>query len=363
MSAIRKIALILISLCFLYPFSTLLAAEEEPDSLTSSLSLFPIILYDSDIGFGLGGKGVLKNHFKRKESFDLILFGSSKGEQWYVFTFSIPDFEIRQGTVYSIAFDLRLEFDKHLKSNFFSIGNDSEDNDWQFPLETSKLELTLGRAFTRQVIFETGFFFNYASVYDYEDVNTVLTSDVPGAGENLTLYMTARIRWDTRESQIHPHRGWKVNFNFDLAAKSFGSAFDFQRYRLDINKCQELSAKGHIMAARLWMQHIEGTAPYYEQSVIGGAWTGRGFKADRFIDKAFMLASLEYRFLLYNEWGGVLFTDAGRVSPSIMRMSLNDWKIDWGLGLRYYLDNFLVRFDTGVSNEGMRIFFNFGHVF
>jgi len=44
-------------------------------------------------------------------------------------------------------------------------------------------------------------------------------------------------------------------------------------------------------------------------------------------------------------------------------MSFHNWKTNWGGGIRYYLENFLVRLDIGVSNEGTRLFINFGHVF
>ena len=343
-------------------FKTDTTGQQMPSRKTSS-SVFPILMYDSDIGFGFGGKGVIKDQLKQGESFDLTIFGSTKGEQWYVFAFSIPDFEIRQGTAYPKALDLKLEFDKFLKSNFFGFGNNSPDNDWQFPREMTKLELTLGRAFTERIIGEIGLLFNHTSVYSYEGVNSILTSEVPGASEHLTTYFVAKLRRDTRDSQIHPHRGWKIGFNFDIASKSLGGDFSFQRYRLEVNKYQKLFTSAHVLAMRLWIQHVDGTAPYYEQSIIGGSWTTRGFKADRFIDRALTISSVEYRFPIYRKIGGVLFVDAGRVYPSIKKINLHGWKTDWGGGLRYYLANFVVRFDVGVSREGTRVFLNFGQVF
>jgi outer membrane protein insertion porin family len=336
--------------------------KEQP-ARKRSISVFPILMYDSDIGFGFGGKGIVKNNFQKNESFDLILFGSTKGEQWYVFTFSIPDFEIRQNTRYPLAFDLRLEYDKFLKSNFFGIGNDSEDNEWQFPKEFTKLELTLGRAFSEQIIAEIGLFYDFTSVYGYEDVNPMLSEDVPGTGENLTSYLTARWRWDTRDSQINPHKGWRLGFNSDFASRTFGGDYAFNRYRLEIGRYQRLFSYSHILAVRFWLQHVQGTTPYYEQSIIGGSGTARGLKADRFIDLAFTLVSIEYRFPLYKKLGGVLFTDTGRVYPHIRHLNFRNWKPSVGAGLRYYLENFVVRFDIGNSLEGTRIFFNFGQVF
>ena len=69
----------------LYGFSVAQTETSEQQILTRkrSVSFFPFIMYDSDIGFGAGGKGIVKNQFKKNESFDLILFGSTKGEQWY----------------------------------------------------------------------------------------------------------------------------------------------------------------------------------------------------------------------------------------------------------------------------------------
>jgi outer membrane protein assembly factor BamA len=337
--------------------------DQQTTSKRRSTSVFPILMYDSDIGFGFGGKGIVKNQFQSNESFDLILFGSTKGEQWYVFTFSIPDFEIRQGTCYPLAFDVKVEYDKYLKSNFFGFGNNSRDNDRQFPKEFTKIELDLGHAFTKRFIGEIGLFYDHTSVYDYQGMNSVMSADVPGTGENLTSYLTVRLRWDTRDSQIHPHKGWKLSFNSDMASRYSGGDYRFQRYRLEASKYQRLFTPDHILALRLWTQDVEGAAPYYEQSIIGGGWTARGYKADRFIDRAFTLVSTEYRFPLYKRLGGVLFIDTGRVYSSIKKAQLHDWKYNWGWGLRYYVTNFVTRVDIGVSNEGMRIFFNFGHVF
>ncbi len=338
-----------------------LLKDNEPER-NISFSAFPFLMYDSDIGFGFGGKIIIKNLLKSDESFDLVLFGSTKGEQWYILSFSIPDSEIRQGTAFPLALDLKLEYDKILKSNFFGFGNNSNDNEWQFPKRFVKFELTIGRGLTRSIITEARFVYNNTSVYDY-DSNIVLTPDVPGTGEHTIPYFTGRIRWDTRDNQNHPHRGWNLSLSADLASESFFSDYTFQRYRLEANKYQQLFSPSHVLATRLWLQHIEGTAPYYEQSIIGGGSTARGFKADRFIDRAFTLASLEYRIIVYKGFGGVLFTDAGRVYPSLEEISLEDWHISYGGGLRYYLSNFVVGFDTGFSKEGMRLFFNFGHVF
>ncbi len=334
-----------------------------PGLVGPTASVFPILMYDSDIGFGLGVKGVVKDLFRRGESFDGVLFGSTKGEQWYALVFSVPDQQARLGAAYPAALDVRLEFDKYLKSNFFGIGNGSRDNDQQFPREMTKLELVAGRALARPLVAEAGFVLNHTSVYDYEGEDPVLTPDVLGAGEWVTTYLTARLRWDSRDGYVHPSSGMRLCLTVDRASTSLGGDFDFTRYRGELSAYKAPLGARHVLAARIWLQHVSGTAPYYERSIVGGGWTARGYKADRFVDDAMTVVSGEYRFPLCGRVGGVLFLDTGRVYRGLAVASLHDWKVDGGCGLRYYLPDFVVRLDVGTSEEGSRIFFNFGHVF
>ena len=68
-------------------------------------------------------------------------------------------------------------------------------------------------------------------------------------------------------------------------------------------------------------------------------------------------------FLSGKNWGGNVFLDAGNLWSSWSEINLVDSVIDFGWGLRYYLRNFVARFDMGFSDEGAGIYFSFGHVF
>lgn len=337
--------------------------EGAPADKNRTHSMLPILMYDSDIGFGFGGKGVLKNLYQKNESFDLTLFGSTKGEQWYKFSFSIPDAEIRQNTPFPIALDVHIEYDKFLKSNFFGIGNDSKDNDNSFPREFINLELILSRAFSSRLVAEFGYYLMVSSVYGYGSAVPVMSPAISGEGETAVGNIRFRMRWDTRNSQIHPTKGCQLTFHIDLARKVLAGDYTFNRYHVMMSRYVSIHSSSHILAARFVTQHIDGTAPFYKLCILGGSDTARGFKALRFMDNASMLASLEYRFPLVGSLGGVLFSDAGRVFPSIEKAAANGWKANWGFGLRYYLPDFVTRMDIGFSEEGMRLFFNFGQVF
>jgi outer membrane protein assembly factor BamA len=361
MSPLKILFLLIITPQIVFSQEDLLSQSSVEKQL--SYDVFPILMYDSDIGFGFGAKGIVKNLYKKDESFDLILFGSTKGEQWYSFTFSIPDFEIRQGKEFDLSFDAVMEYNKLLKGNFFGFGNESADNEWQFPRELSRIEFSVGHAFTSSLIGEIKSQYIHTSIYDYLDENPLMSVDVPGEGARQTFSLSSKLRWDTRDSHINPHIGWNINATADLALKWFATDFAFRRYKFEVNKYMPIFSHAHILAVRIWGQLTDGTAPYYSQGMIGGGNSLRGFKANRFIDSDMLLASVEYRFMIYKNLGAVLFTDAGRVFSDMTNGTFTNWKSNWGWGLRYYLTNFAVRFDMGVSNEGTRIFFNFGHVF
>ena len=139
-----------------------LAAQETgdgsiPERSYKSFSPMPILMYDGDIGVGYGGKVKFVDFLGKKESFDLILFNSTKGERWYVFTFSIPDLEIRQNKKYGLSFDAKLEYDKYLKYNYYGLGPDSsKDDKTVFTHETKSIQLTLGHGFSPIFAFEPG---------------------------------------------------------------------------------------------------------------------------------------------------------------------------------------------------------------
>jgi outer membrane protein assembly factor BamA len=371
-----------------------LTAAEVPEKEATSFSAFPIAMYNSDIGFGVGGKGVLKNLLYKDESFDVILFASSKGEQWYVLTFSIPDREIRQGAIYHHALDAKIEYDKLSKSNFFGIGNGSPDNEHLFPKEIVRLEVSDSRAFSHNLIGELGVRLASYSIYDWDPHWQTITYSTPGIGWSQVLALSSAVRWDDRDSQVNPHSGKRLELRLDCSPEqlndlvrqgngtSTGQAaphWSFTKLRVELSDLVDLK-RGFVSAWRLWLQQVDGPAPFNELSFLGGGITLRGYKYERLLDEASALASAELRLplgrlaipqasshsllgVLQEKLGGVVFVDAGRVSPRMEKMSLNNWYWDMGIGLRYCMRDFVVRGDIGKSSEGMRLFLNFGQVF
>ncbi len=150
---------------------------------TLSWDAFPILMYDTDIGVGYGGRGRVVNLLKFRESFDLMLFNSSKGERTYVFKFSIPDFEIRQGTSYSLSFDLTAEYSKYLKQYYYGLGPDSRKEDLtHYTDEKKELQLTLGRGISPRFVMELQYVIRNVRYFNVEQ-DKPFTESLQAIGE------------------------------------------------------------------------------------------------------------------------------------------------------------------------------------
>jgi outer membrane protein assembly factor BamA len=344
--------------------------ESEGIDTKKSLSAFPILMYDTDIGVGYGGKAKLVNYLSKRESFDLIVFNSSKGERWYVFTFSIPDIEIRQGKKYSFSFDLKAEYDKYLKCYFYGVGPYSEiDDETEFTFEKKELQLRFGRGFTPHFVIEAQYVLRIIRYFKVEE-NRPFSEKLEEAGEKFSPFVSVVVRYDTSDSQIHPKKGFRLIFQNDVASSFLGNRnARFHRFTLDFRKYILLFGNKDVLAFRALVQKISGKnekIPLFEYSVLGGGseiTAMRGYRLNRFQDKGKLLVNAEYRFPLWRKLGGNVFMDGGLVWPSWSGIRLDNVVVDIGWGLRYYLQNFVVRFDMGFSNEGVGIYFNFGHVF
>ncbi len=333
-----------------------------------SWSVFPFINYDTDGGFGYGGKGKIVNLLKFRESFDLLLFNSAKGERLYEFIFAIPDVELRQGTVFGLSFDLKAAYNKFLNQYYYGIGPDSSQDDLtHFTDEKKELLLTLGRGFTPQLVAQIQYAFKNVHYFDVEG-DKPLTDELRTVGEQYSPYAAVLLWYDTSDSQIHPQHGVRLILKGDFAGSWLGNKHaSFFRYGLDLRGYWRFLSEKNVVAVRGLVQRISGdTIPLFELPELGGHSEFsalRGYQVNRFRDKGKILINAEYRFHIWKKLGGNLFVDAGSVWPEWSEIRLDAFAATAGWGLRYYLKEFVVRFDVGFSPEDIGIYFNFNHVF
>jgi endonuclease/exonuclease/phosphatase family metal-dependent hydrolase len=340
--------------------------QDEQPANPASLDVLPIASYDTDVGFGLGLKAFTLNAFGASESFDGLVFASTGGERLAKLVFSIPDFELRQGRVYPLSFDLAIEYDKYLKNPFFGLGNtstyDARETYTKEPLEVSAL---FGRGFSPSLVAEAGVKFKTVRNYNYAD--TSLFAQTPPAlnqGTSSGLSAVLSARYDSRTSYINPLAGAVVQFDLEVGKKKFLSDYDIIKTSLSIQGYRAIFTPRTVLAIRISGQAAAGDSlPVHTLPWLGGSKTLRGYPMDRFLDKVRLLSTVELRIPLVWRVGAVVGIDAGKVWSSPSEVDLRNWAWNGVFGLRFYFDSFVARADLGLSREYTGFYLDFGHSF
>ena len=326
----------------------------------------PIISYDTDVGFGYGAKAFFLNLLNNDESFDVTLFNSTKGERWYRFVFSLPDFELRQGKVYPAAVDFTIDYDKYINNNFFGTGNKSNYNEMEvYTKEPLEISLNLSRGFTKNLIGQFGLKYQMIRNYNYSDTSKLLeqpsslsSSKVNSSSLNISL------RYDTRNSFVNPSNGVVLEGETEFAPRISFCNTSYARYGGWFQYYTTLFYPKTILAFRAGLQALTGNnLPVQVLLPIGGNNTLRGYPQDRFLDRTSALLNAVLRFPIFWRFGGILGMDAGKVWNSIGKMDIRNWANNPVFGLRFYMDTFVIRLDVGISKETTGFYLNFGQIF
>ncbi|MCJ7554781.1 MAG: outer membrane protein assembly factor [Ignavibacteriaceae bacterium] len=363
-----------LSLVILFLLNTLaIPQQKKDDSGRANFEILPIVNYDSDVGFGFGAKAFLYDFFEMNESFDLILYNSTKGERWYRLVFSLTDFEKRQGTVYPLAFDLILDYDKYNNYKYFGVENyfDYGGNEDYEIYTREQFELTgmFSKGFTKNLVVEAGISYKLINSFNFDTSGVLDYTISQFNNKNINFQsFSINIRYDTRNSFINPSAGFVAQLETESAFKSSISNVGFFKTGLTLQNFTSLFHPKITVASRILAQMIlPSDISFQIQLPIGGNRTIRGLQQDRYLSASTLVINNEIRFPIWWRFGGIIGVDMGMTGTTsdynFYDDKLSGWIVAPAAGLRLYMDNFIVRFDVGFTKEYMGIYFNFGHMF
>ena len=346
----------------------------------AGIELFPILSYDTDAGFGYGAKAFFYDQLDTKESFDIILFNSTKGEQWYKFVFSTPDFESRQGTKFPFALDISFEYDKWKTYKLYYYGWDNESlKFFNPPIEFTDLSanefietrIALNHAFQPDLTGFLAFKFRSLSIYNIRRDSTLSNTETIENKliENPSVkYLSINLngKWDTRNSYINPSRGLVLEVDLEYAPDILEENSSFFRQAFIIRYYTEVLIKNLILASRAMEQIvISGSQSSQFLAIpIGGSNTLRGVPLDRYRFNSSIIINNELRFPIWWRFGGIAGFDIGYGSnKDLYPEGAIEWIINPVVGLRFFMDNFIVRADVGFYKDDIGFYLNFGHIY
>jgi len=250
----------------------------------------------------------------------------------------------------------RIDDDKlGLGDTFFGI-QDTTPRYSEFSLGT---ESRVRREFSRRLSGSGGL---ELSRHLFSDVDQDLIGT--GIADDNTLFIQfAELKWDTSNNLLNPTRGTVLRGEVDHSTNALISTVSFFKLLLEARHYYPLGEK-LVLASRF---SVGGIKPYRGSETVpsnvrffaGGPGSIRGYAPNRVgpLDSedrpiggdSLLVGSVEVRFPISGDLGGVVFIDAGNVYSSSPGYDLSDLRVGVGPGIRYNTPVGPFRLDFGFA--------------
>ncbi|MGA9046806.1 autotransporter assembly complex protein TamA [Sulfuricurvum sp.] len=217
-----------------------------------------------------------------------------------------------------------------------------------------------------------GVLFDRVQTYDSKDLSTF---------PNSALFITSplgELNFDTRDKPLAPTKGYWLNAKLTGSLRStvFSDATYFKSL---LTGAYITSIDQHIFGVKLkWgtLRTYDGEVPSSYRFYAGGMNSNRAYRyrelgpknsdGDPIGFSSLTEGSFEYRFPIYQEFRGVLFSDVTFASQNILPDYVNDAYLGVGAGVRYVTPVGPIAIDVGVDPNDFgqyAIHFRIGELF
>ncbi len=283
---------------------------------------------------------------------------------------------------YEITFEYAFPFGLTENANHVSyqtrgglVTNPSDTSHWN-PLKSGALVLGV-RQFNRHQ--------GYATKAHAEDVELALGAIQVG------------LKYDHTDFAINPSTGSSqfiaISYDSGLFDDNSWAFLELEGSKY-FNLGADRFAKQRVLALNAWAGYspqwnltknddgtyfIDHKTPYKEGATLGGYYRMKGYRSNRFHDKAAVYGAAELRYtlranpikgvswlkMLNLDWFQLVgFVEAGRVAPTFRpNVLLSDLNVNYGLGLRAMTGGAVVRASIARSEEGTGAWMMVGHPF
>lgn len=217
-----------------------------------------------------------------------------------------------------------------------------------------------------------GFLFDQVKTYDSKDIATFPDNKLS------LISPIGELNYDTRDKPLEPTKGYWLNANF-MGSLYTPQISDASYFKTLLSAAYITSIDEHVFGAKLkWgtLHVYDGAVPSSYRFYAGGMNSNRAYTyrdlgpknsdGDPIGFSSLTEGSFEYRFPIYQEFRGVLFTDMTFASQNTVPDYAKDGYLGVGAGLRYVTPIGPVAIDFGFDPEDTAqyaIHFRIGELF
>lgn len=349
-------------------------------------AFLPGLAYTTDIGFMAGG---IINRYSYKEEVEpfnsfmnVMAIASTKGlVSSYIFYDKPRVFNSKQRLTSEVYISRFLRNQYYGIGNYEQLADPPEDKpDYYFYKSFSTgFEFQLRRPVpVKHDYFQLDIFgavfFDYLTPWD-SNPNQLITEEEPfGFEGNTASAIGTGLILENRDNEFNPTKGGYAKAGIQIGHKFLGSSSNYFIFKSEARSFTSFTLLKKItFANRLSFQHTSGTIPYWKLAELGGEETLRGYPEFRFRDNNVLLLNSELRTWLITftanviRLGSTVFMDIGRTfsNGTALDKVFGDLKYTYGFGINssFFTRDFILRIDTGFSDEGYGIYLTAGYLF
>ncbi|WP_044205804.1 BamA/TamA family outer membrane protein [Flammeovirga sp. OC4] len=162
------------------------------------------------------------------------------------------------------------------------------------------------------------------------------------------------LKFDTRDNIVYPTKGSLLVTSITAYPKMLGNDYVFWHFYSEVSHFFKIKNEKNILGFFGAFHMKSGNIPFYYLNTLGGSKKMRSIaQPNRFIDKNYYLAQVEYRRHLWWRVGLVTFASVGNVYGSNGTNAFENVKYTLGMGFRFQLvENMKLNFriDYGFGN-------------
>lgn len=244
---------------------------------------------------------------------------------------------------------------------YYGIGTSMPDSaQISYESDRIKIDVNLLRSIKGNLFTGIGFrHYSYSAIRSEADL-----SAFPELYTRKNTGISAIVLKDQRNNILTPTKGYYLKL---LGEYNF-SSIDYQRITLDARKYFHWGKKlPQVLSGRLYSNHVIGSAPYYDLSLIGGDLFVRGYFYGRFRANNLTTIQSELRTDLFWRIGLSVFGGYTMIYDKVSSLNSSNFKPNGGIGLRFMVDKnerTNLRFDYALGQNGQSGFYvSFGESF
>jgi outer membrane protein assembly factor BamA len=365
MKRVQFISIILSCLIFCSTFTAAeIPAEENPAEKEKSYGIVPVPVpfYGPETGWGLAATVITywnaDRSVARPDTLSLVAIYTQEKQSLFAVDTDL----------YFLGDTLLLETGfgySDWKNTFYGIGGESPagwDSEYEEDYTSDSIRGHVGAAvkIVDNLYAGARWYYSDTTIKIDDPTGWMAASSMIGGEGGIVSGPGAILKYDSRNEAFYPTEGFFIEAEYSVFSDSTGSSFSFDSLQTDLRSYFSIR-QNHILAMQVKYDYTSGDTPFYRLPSLADREMMRGIEAGKYIDNLRYAAQAEYRFPVWNRFGGVVFAGAGHVFSTHHDM-FDETTFAGGFGIRYLLEKnrkINMRLDFGFDQDGeIKFYFN-----